>query len=823
MSQLAVHCGPGWGRQTLFARRAGARGSNTWKQDMSVDDATRARAAMRLYGRQRRARARRRRVVLSLGIVAALLAVPLAHLVSQRGAVVHGVRVAGVPLGGATRAQAEREISAAVGDELQRDVTVTVAGRSAAVSPYDLGVRVDAARTASAALHTGRVRGGLLFSLGYSRSIPPVLRYPDHLALPVDLANVTQAPVDARLVLKPSGAAIAVPARPGVGFDPAEALRAITRAALADHDQVSLRTVPVPAAISTAAAHRAKARVALLLSEPIAFTRRGQAAGRWPVRRLAPLLTATTYRHVIGVQFDPRKVGAALRPPLAQYLRPAKDASWKVLGDRARVLSSLTGIDLAARRTARHLTTAGGHTGSARVAALAFRVTQPQLTTAQARALGATTVVSRQTTSLGDSSENRIFNVALLAQLLDGTIVQPGATFSFNTTVGPRTSERGFKEGQAIENGVLVPSIGGGVCQAATTVFDAAFFGGYPVTHRLNHSFYISHYPLGLDATVADSGPDFTFVNDTANAIVIKSAADSQNMTVAFLSRPLNRHVQQTTSEQTSFTDPKKRYYASPDAAAGEIAQTTLGERGFSVTVSRKVVGGDGKLIREDSFSSRYIPEDAIYLVGKGATLPAGQTLAGLYPGYTGSSAGVDLAHWLGTPPPPKKKKAPAKPGASADGAIPGVPAGTATPGATVTWRHDAGPDDDDAARDGPVGPRAHLRTWFQESHGVRRSRIACGLPVGRWDDDAACLGLGARLADLRRPRVRSWSRAIPGASQERIPALERVQPDLRAGIRSRSLRTPRPLTGLLKPVPTSPGRSRPRRRRSAPSSRSAP
>ncbi len=684
MSQPAVHCGPGWGRQTLFACRAGARGSNTWEQDMSVDDATRARAAMRLYGRQRRARARRRRVMLSFGIVAALLAVPLAHLLIQRGAVVHGVRVAGVPLGGATRAQAEREISAAVGDELQRDVTVTVDGRSATVSPYALGVRVDAARTASAALHTGRVRGGLLFSLGYSHSIPPVLHYPDHLALPVELANVTQAPVDARLVLKPSGAAIAVPARPGVGFDPAEALRAITRAALADRDQVSLRTVPVQAAIPTAAAHRAKVRVARLLSEPIAFTRRGQAAGRWPVRRLAPLLTATSYRHVIGVQFDPRKVGAALRPPLAQYLRPAKDASWKVLGDRARVLSSLTGIDLDAHSTARHLTAAGGHTGSARVAALAFRVTQPELTTAQARALGATTVVSRQTTSLGDSSENRIFNVALLAELLDGTIVKPGATFSFNTTVGPRTSERGFKEGQAIENGVLVPSIGGGVCQAATTVFDTAFFGGYPVTHRLNHSFYISHYPLGLDATVADSGPDFTFVNDTANAIVIKSAADSQNMTVAFLSRPLKRHVQQTTSAQTSFTDPKKRFYASPDAAAGEIAQTTLGERGFSVTVSRKVIGDDGKLIREDSFSSRYIPEDAIYLVGKGATLPAGQTLVGLYPGYTGSSAGVDLAHWLGTPPPPKKKKAPATPGAPADGAIPGVPAGTATPGATL-------------------------------------------------------------------------------------------------------------------------------------------
>ena len=262
-------------------------------------------------------------------------------------------------------------------------------------------------------------------------------------------------------------------------------------------------------------------------------------------------------------------------------------------------------------------------------------------------------------------------------------VVKPGATFSFNTTVGPRTAERGFKEGQAIENGVLVPSIGGGVCQAATTVFDTAFFGGYAIGHRLNHSFYISHYPLGLDATVADSGPDFTFVNDSANAIVIKATADSQTMTVTFLSRPIGRHVAHATSAQTSYTNPKKRFYASPDAAAGQVSQTTEGEKGFSVTVSRTVTAADGKVIHQDSFPSRYIPEDAIYLVGKGATLPAGQTLAGLYPGYTGSSAGVDLAHWLGTPAKKKKPKKPAG-GNPADGSIPGIPAGTTTPGSTL-------------------------------------------------------------------------------------------------------------------------------------------
>ena len=150
---------------------------------------------MRLYGRQSRVRARRRRVLTTLGVIVALLAIPFGHLVLQRGSVVNGVRVAGVPLGGVSRTEAEREITAAVGDQLQREVTVTVAGRSATLSPWDLGVRVDAARTASAALGSGRVRGGLLFSVAYSRSIDPVLRYPSNLALPVELAAVTQSPV----------------------------------------------------------------------------------------------------------------------------------------------------------------------------------------------------------------------------------------------------------------------------------------------------------------------------------------------------------------------------------------------------------------------------------------------------------------------------------------------------------------------------------------------------------------------------------------------------------------------------------------------------
>ena len=101
-----------------------------------------------------------------------------------------------------------------------------------------------------------------------------------------------------------------------------------------------------------------------------------------------------------------------------------------------------------------------------------------------------------------------------MARFLDGQVIKPGQTFSFNKRVGPRTPERGFKEGQAIVGGLLLPSIGGGVCQVATTVFDAAFYAALPIKSRVNHAWYISHYAMGMDATVADGGPDLVFKND---------------------------------------------------------------------------------------------------------------------------------------------------------------------------------------------------------------------------------------------------------------------------------------------------------------------
>ncbi len=219
------------------------------------------------------------------------------------------------------------------------------------------------------------------------------------------------------------------------------------------------------------------------------------------------------------------------------------------------------------------------------------------------------------TTLMGGSSANRIHNVHLLADMLDGKIIKPGQAFDFNKVVGQRTAERGFKVGQQIENGQLVPAIGGGVCQVVTTLYDAAFYAGLKITDRRNHDFYISHYPLGMDATVSWGGPEFRFVNTLKHAILIKTSYTNSTMSVQLYGTREGITVTQKTSARSNFTSAGVRKIPDPTVAPGEEVRSGGGTGGFTVTVFR-TVKRNGKVIRKDQFTSRYTPQDVIIKVG---------------------------------------------------------------------------------------------------------------------------------------------------------------------------------------------------------------
>ena len=170
---------------------------------------------------------------------------------------------------------------------------------------------------------------------------------------------------------------------------------------------------------------------------------------------------------------------------------------------------------------------------------------------------------------MGPSSSNRIHNVHLMADYIDGTVSQPGETFSFNGSVGPRTPERGFLEGQMIVGCLLLPSIGGGVCQTATTLFNNAFELGLPIVERHNHSFYISHYPMGRDATVSWGGPDFKFRTTWSTALLIKTSYTDSTLTFSFYGTDEGRRVSRDDRARSGTgREPKLTYALDPGRPA---------------------------------------------------------------------------------------------------------------------------------------------------------------------------------------------------------------------------------------------------------------
>ncbi len=144
--------------------------------------------------------------------------------------------------------------------------------------------------------------------------------------------------------------------------------------------------------------------------------------------------------------------------------------------------------------------------------------------------------------------QNRVTNIHLIADAVDGAIVQPGETFSLNERVGKRTTAKGYLPAGAIINGEIVCcdspiNIGGGTSQFATTLYNAVFYGGYDEVYHKPHSLYFSRYPLGIEATLGWTGPDVIFRNDTGTPVRIDTSYTSKSITVRLYGNNEGREV----------------------------------------------------------------------------------------------------------------------------------------------------------------------------------------------------------------------------------------------------------------------------------------
>ena len=227
----------------------------------------------------------------------------------------------------------------------------------------------------------------------------------------------------------------------------------------------------------------------------------------------------------------------------------------------------------------------------------------PAFTTADAQKLGVKEMVSTFTTH-HPCCASRVTNIHTIANIVNGAIVMPGATFSLNKFVGPRDTKRGFVLAPMIEDGLFEDSVGGGISQFATTLYNAVFFAGVKdITHQ-PHSYYISRYPAGREATVSYPDPNLIFQNDQPTAIVITTSYTGTSLTVTFWGTKYY-DVTSTSSARYAPTTTGTVYNPRPDCEA------SAGEGGFQIDITQ-TLSQNGVAVKVNHIHTKYQPEPII-------------------------------------------------------------------------------------------------------------------------------------------------------------------------------------------------------------------
>jgi vancomycin resistance protein YoaR len=347
--------------------------------------------------------------------------------------------------------------------------------------------------------------------------------------------------------------------------------------------------------------------VVILLSHPHRFVS-GSVSTTIDPRQLRPLV----HESAGAVTIDT----AGLRRLLASTFpdRAARNARLRIEGDVVTVAPGAAGRALDPAATASALLrdpARARHT-------VRFRWTPPAVQKAELEALGIRELVGEFTTRY-PAGQPRVVNIRRAAELLDGTILGPGETFSMNEALGERTEEKGFVPAPMISGGLLIDSVGGGISQVATTLYNAAFFSGLELVRHTPHSFYIDRYPMGREATISWGGPELEFRNDWDASLLVKLAATDTSIKVRFYSSSLGRRVETTTGEPHGWTAPTMREILDTTLAPGaRVVVEEPGAPGFSIEYTRGVYVRE-HLIREERFRWRYDAHDGVVRVGVGS------------------------------------------------------------------------------------------------------------------------------------------------------------------------------------------------------------
>ena len=230
--------------------------------------------------------------------------------------------------------------------------------------------------------------------------------------------------------------------------------------------------------------------------------------------------------------------------------------------------------------------------------------------------------LAKYTTIYDAGNRNRSHNIALAAKTVNGTILLPGETFSYNGILGNTNKAKGYKVGTAYVGGKVVESYGGGICQLSSTIYNAVLYANLGIVERYNHSYVVNYVPAGRDATVAYGGKDFKFKNTRKYPIKIVSSAKNGVVSVSIMGIKEEKEYDIVLTSTVLSTTPRSVVYEN-NSALEEGKQKVI-QKGYDgkKSIAYKIVKYNGKTISKTVLSKdTYKPMNQIIEVGTKKTV----------------------------------------------------------------------------------------------------------------------------------------------------------------------------------------------------------
>lgn len=538
--------------------------------------------------------------VLILGAAYVALAVVVGRQVPST-ATVEGVNVGGMTAQSAA-ATLKRQLGAVATAPIK--VTVGDTGRTITIDPSAAGMSLDIDGTLEGmsgfTLNPVRIWDHL--TGGVHRPVGTVVDQDRLTAAVTSQAKTVSSPPKDGTVSFPDGKVAVTPAAVGVAVK----VDRIVDAVRAGYPRTPSLVTEVTTSEPTVTQAKLDAAVASFatpaMSAPVVLVVNNQTASLRPAQYAAALAMTPDAGGALQPRLDRAKVSDLVMAAVKKFLIPPQDARFVLENDAPKIIPAVDGLGVDAGSIPDLVLAA--LTSPQRTATLKAMVATPALTTEKAQALGVSAVISSFDSTF-PYNPSRTANLVAAANTINGTFIPPGGTFSLNRILGERTADKGYQEGYVIEDGRLVKGTGGGISQVSTVVYNLAWFAGADLTEHTPHTFYISRYPEGREATVYWPKIDNKWKNTSAYGMLVQMWV-SQNQVHGRIWSTKVFDVEAVQGPRTNATPGQELTDDTPEC----VPQPEM-TPGFDVTVQR-MLSQNGAVVKTESYPTHYAPEDKI-------------------------------------------------------------------------------------------------------------------------------------------------------------------------------------------------------------------